>query len=204
MKSYKDIACHNCGAVLPMEISNTPTEMKKVWYPGKKCPLCGSQEFFPLIKDTTPVKKKAKKEWRYNPWYGISALGILVLIIPLWFFVIKPITIGRATTPSKNMVLICAECKNVFEKKIREKPPYLCPECNEKSAYAALYCRDDFTIYPWKISEETKSAYPPCPECGKVKPAIIFDMKQLEEVRTKHKQYEEWKRYIEEMENAQE
>jgi len=114
MKSYKDIACHNCGAVLPMEISNMPTEQKKIWYPGKKCPMCGSEEFFPSIKSSEPVQKKPVKEWRYNPWYGISAIAIVAILIPVYFLVRRP-----ATATARTTVVICTECDAVSETEVR-------------------------------------------------------------------------------------
>ena len=122
VKSYKDIACHNCGAVLPMEISNMPTEEKKIWYPGKKCPICGSQEFFPSIKSSGPVEKEPVKGWRYNSWYGISAMAVVVILIPVYFLLRRPATIAARTT-----VVSCTECDAASEAQVRKKPPYACP-----------------------------------------------------------------------------
>ncbi len=197
MKSYKDIACHNCGAVLPMEISNMPTEEKKIWYPGKKCPICGSQEFFPSIKSSGPVEKEPVKGWRYNSWYGISAMAVVVILIPVYFLLRRPATIAARTT-----VVSCTECDAASEAQVRKKPPYACPVCKKRSAYVALYCQDDSTIYPWKVEEGMETAYPPCPECQKINPGLISDETQLKEIRNKRKHYEQWKKYIEEQQNA--
>jgi len=193
MKSYKDIECHNCGAVLPMEISNMATNQKNVWYPGKKCPLCGSQEFYPSIKADEPVQTVPVSGWRYNPWYGIIAVGIVIILIPTWLFLSR-----RKNKPAaKNMMLICTECDQVFEAKVSGDPPYRCPKCDKKAAYIVLYCLDDFTLYPIKTSRGAEGGYPPCPECGKIRPGLISDKAKLDEIRIRRLQYEEWKKHQE-------
>jgi len=46
------------------------------------------------------------------------------------------------------------------------------------------------------------TAYPPCPECHKINPGIISDQTQLKEIRDKRKYYEQWKKHVEEQQNA--
>ena len=206
MKSYRDIACASCGAVLPMEISNSPTEMKNVWYPGKKCPMCGSQEFYPSITAEPIVEQSAgKRGWRYNPWYGISAVAVAIIAAPL---ILLAVHLSRRPepAPSRAVVLVCADCGHIFEKEIsRERPPYKCLKCECKSAYPALYCKKDWTIFPWKTEDGGSATFPRCPECGEVlpdSPALIGKMSEVADIQEKHKQYEVWKLLKEEEENA--
>jgi hypothetical protein len=183
-----------------MEISNTPTDYKKTWYPGKKCPMCGSQEFYPLIADTTPAPTKTRINWRYNPWYGIAAL-IVVAVLALLIWLLP----HRSVQPqSKQMLLICSECSETFEAEVVGKPPYTCPHCEMESAYGVLYCMDDFTIYPWQMGEDSTVTYPPCPECDKIRPGIIANVEKLEEIKARRAHYEAWKRRQEEMNNERE
>lgn len=198
MKSYKDIGCRNCGAVLPMELSNEPVEEKNVWFPGKKCPICGSQEFFPIIKQNSPVNVKVKKEWKYNPYYGLIALGIVIILIPVWLIFAKK----SSKEVTKNTILICEECNEIYEKEVSGKPPYKCPKCSKNSAYQALYCPNDWTIYPRKPLPGDFSLLPACPECGNKKSAIIFDLKTVQDVQNKRKAYEEWQNKIKEKGDA--
>lgn len=198
MKSYKDIGCRNCGAVLPMELSNEPVEEKNIWFPGKKCPICGSQEFFPTIKQKDPVNVKTKKEWRYNPYYGLVALGIVIILIPVWVIFAK----RSSKEILKNTILICEECKQISEKEVSGRPPYKCPKCLKKSAYQALYCPNDWKIYPRKPLIGDPSPLPACPECGNKKSAIIFDMKTVQDVQRKRRAYQEWQDKMRGKENA--
>lgn len=190
VKSYKDIECHHCGAVLPMEISNMSTSEKNVWYPGKKCSICGSQEFYPLIKPSEPVQTVPVSGWRYNPWYGIIAVSIVIILIPTWLFLSR-----KKNKPApKNMMLICTECNETFEAKVEGNPPYPCSICDKKAAYIVLYCLDDYTLYPKKTLKGVESGFPPCPECGKIRPGLISDRAKLDEIRTERQHYEEWKK----------
>jgi len=196
MKSYKDVGCRNCGAVFPMELSNTPVESKGVWFPGKKCPMCGSQEFYPTIKPSEPANVKSKKEWRYNPYYGLIALGIVIIIIPVWLIASR----RSGSVVSKNIVLVCSECKEIFEKKVVGAPPYECPKCFKEAAYQALYCPNDLFIYSRKAENGTQTSFPSCPECGAKKAGIIFKMSTVQEIKRKRKEYEEWKKMMKEKE----
>lgn len=206
MKSYRDIACRSCSAVILMEISNSPTEMKKVWYPGKKCPMCGSQEFYPSIVDeTAPVRSPEKKGWRYNPWYGIGALVIVIVVAPLILLAIH-LARRQKPPPPRTVVLVCAECQEIFEKEISKgAPPYECLKCKAKAAYQALYCKRDWTIFPWKSERGGNNTFPRCPECGEVmpdSPALLTSMSDVAKCRANRKKYDEWKKLIEEQENA--
>jgi hypothetical protein len=198
MKSYKDIGCRNCGAVLPMEVSNIATDEKNVWYPGKKCPMCDSQEFYPTIKPSEPAHVNKKKEWKYNPWYGVVAIGIVIIFIPIYFFVLRSSSEGKLN----NAMLMCSKCSEVFSSKVSGKPPFICPFCKEKTAYGALYCTYDFVIYPWKADETGQTGFPSCPVCRKTKPELLKNETHLNEVRMKRKQLEEFERKMKDMKNA--
>lgn len=198
MKSYKDIGCRHCGAVLPMEVSSFPTDEKNIWYPGKKCPMCNSQEFYPVIKPNEAADVKTKKEWKYNPYYGIIAIAIVILLIPVWLIATRK----SSRELSQELVLICAECKEVYKEEVSGKPPYKCSKCSKDAAYQALYCQDDWVIYPRTSGKKGISLLPPCPECGRNRGTIIFKISTVQEVRGKRKLYEEWKKQAEGKENA--
>jgi hypothetical protein len=198
MKSYKDIGCRNCGAVLPMEVSNLVVDEKNVWFPGKKCPMCGSQEFYPSIKPSEPVNVKSGKEWKYNPWYGIVAISIVVIFIPIYFFVLR----GGSKSVSRNAILMCEVCKDIFPAQISGKPPFECPKCKKNVAYGALFCRYDFVIYPWKKDKDGGSVYPACPVCGKMNADLVKDESHLADIKMKRKRLEEFEQKAKEMKNA--
>jgi RNA polymerase subunit RPABC4/transcription elongation factor Spt4 len=178
--AQRDIGCEACGAVLPMEISGYSVDKPNIWFPGKKCPMCGSEKFYPVIPitDTDRAQEQPtsiKRRLLLNPWTGIIALAVtigVVLIVVLW-----P---GRRMAESKGL-FFCENCKEVFSDSTSAQLPLKCPKCGERAGYRAAECTKCSLVYSYHEKE--------CPYCKTKLRRMLSTLKEVEEARKKHEQY---------------
>jgi len=179
--AQRDIGCEDCGAVLPMEISSIKLDKPNLWHPGKHCPMCGSEKFFPIIAVTETDRRQEepaplKRRVLMNPWTGIAALAVTIIVvlgIVLW---------PRSAADSGEKVLfLCDKCGEIFEEKKGSTPPVKCPKCNERAGHRAAVCVQCSNVYSYEA--------PQCPHC-KTKPRRPLESAdELAKARKTHAEY---------------
>jgi len=156
--AQRDIGCEDCGALLPMQISSVKLDKPNVWYPGKPCPMCGSEKFYPVVAITeTDTRQEQpaslKRRLLINPWTGIVALGVTIVVVLgviLW-----P---RHRTDRGEKVLFFCDACGEVFLARKGATPPVKCPECGEKAAHRAAACVRCSRVYSYGRTT--------CPHCG--------------------------------------
>jgi hypothetical protein len=178
MPEMADVRCEECGAVYPMKVGTADRSKDHIWYPGKKCPICGSEKFFPVVK-TDKFETKPIAKWKLDKRVGIAAgivIGVFLIIGIVWTLLEKP-----HRKAGLKAVYVCDVCKHRFLKSVTGKVPRKCPECKSFAAYRAVQCQNCFTVYPWKTTENSKEI-PACPNCKLKSPRIIV---RMSDIRTK-------------------
>ena len=188
MAALKDIGCEDCGALFPMSIAKMRTDAPNTWFPGKKCPICGSEKFYPVIKtpeiEETEAKESIWATWKQNPWVGIGAAILVLIFIPLAIFLSRP-----KHEHGIRAIYMCEKCGYLFSASVRGAVPKKCPQCKNKSGYRARHCLKCHTIYFWKKTDG-KTEKPECPKCKSTKAGIIEnfeDVKKIKQLQKKTK-----------------
>jgi Zn finger protein HypA/HybF involved in hydrogenase expression len=175
MAEMSDVACEDCGAVFPMIVGDKERKEQHAWYPGKKCPICASDKFFPVVK-TVEAEEKPLAKWKVDRRVGIAAavVAALFLIIGLvWYFHERP----RRKAGLKALYM-CDVCGQRFLKSVTGKVPKKCPECKSLAGYRAVQCQNCFEVYPWKAKDWAKDP-PICPKCKSTVSRILADFSDI-------------------------
>jgi len=161
MPEMADVRCEECGAVFPMMVGKTERKQDHAWHPGKKCPICGSEKFFPVVK-TDKFEPRPIAKWKIDRRVGITA-GALIVV----FLIVLLVGYIRARPHREaglKAVYMCDVCGELFIKGVKGKVPKKCPECKNWAGYRAFQCLNCYTVYPSKPKDDPNEA-PTCPKC---------------------------------------
>jgi DNA-directed RNA polymerase subunit RPC12/RpoP len=179
-----DIRCEECGAVFPMIVGTTRRERDHTWHPGRKCPICGSEKFFPVPK-TDGFEPKPIAKWKLDRRVGIAA-GVVIFV-----FVIIGLVLHFHEKPHREgglkAVYMCDKCGKLFVRGVTRKVPTKCPECKERAGYRAVQCLNCYTVYPLKGSDAPHQSQI-CPECKSRAARILV---RLSDIKKKPPKQEE-------------
>jgi RNA polymerase subunit RPABC4/transcription elongation factor Spt4 len=179
--TQRDVGCDACGALLPMEISSVKLNMPNVWYPGKRCPMCGSDKFFPVIAITeTDTRREEptslKRRLLLNPWTGIVAFVVAVGVVV--GILVWP---RRAHDTGEKALFYCEADGDIFLAKKSSTQPVKCPRCGQKAGYRAAVCMKCSLIYGY---DKLK-----CPYCGSTSRRPLKTMDEVARLRKAHEEY---------------
>lgn len=179
--ALRDVGCEDCGALLPMEISSIKFEKPNVWYPGKHCPMCGSEKFYPVVAITETDKrreqpKSLKRRLLLNPWTGIVALVVTVAVVLGIIFLPK-----RRGDAGEKVLFFCEANGEVFLDSKGSTPPLKCPECGERAGYRAAVCTRCSLVYSYNQKE--------CPYCKSPSRRPLKTMQEVAELKKAHDEY---------------
>ncbi len=169
MPEMSDVACDDCGAIFPMIVGDKERKNQHTWQPGRKCPICGSEKFFPVVK-TAEAEEKPLAKWKVDRRVGIAAVAVagLFLIIGLvWYLHERP----RRKAGVKALFM-CDVCGERFLKGVAGIVPKMCPECKSRARYRAVQCQSCYTVYPWKAKDWARNP-PTCPKCKSERSRIL-------------------------------
>lgn len=169
-----DVKCNKCGDKRRIE-----------WLPGMECPVCGSSQFFPIIKvDTALEEKEAKEVKKHNRLTNINfnfskfkrnfdlkkILSVLCILILIgvwgkigWFLIAQKLAKPQGPTHLR-WRYVCNVCNHTFTD-VPHIPPVECTKCHEKSAYVTFKCLECKKVFPL-IS---RAREPHCPFCNSPK-----------------------------------
>ena len=177
--ALRDVACEDCNVVLPLQVSSFNQDKPNVWYPGKKCPMCGSEKFYPVITITDTDRQQArqqqvslKRRLLMNPWTGVAAFIVTVIIV-LW-----P---ESAEVSTEKALFFCEKCHALFFAKNSLQRPLKCPECSERAGHRAAACERCRLVY----SQHQKE----CPHCRSTSCTPVMTLEQATQARKDHEQY---------------
>jgi RNA polymerase subunit RPABC4/transcription elongation factor Spt4 len=193
--AQRDIGCEDCGAVMPMQISAINLDKPNVWYPGKKCPMCGSEKFLPVIAITDTDREAErptsfKRRLLVNPWTGIAAIAVtMVVVLGVMFW-----PHHRRDTGEK-VLFYCEKCDKVFYGRKAATPPVKCPTCHQRTGYRAGACDKCSLVY----SREHKR----CPHCGNEYRRVLNTPEEAAQARKQHQEYLRQEKEAENDEHAQ-
>jgi DNA-directed RNA polymerase subunit RPC12/RpoP len=179
--ALRDVGCEACGTLLPMEISSVKLDMPNVWYPGKRCPMCGSEKFFPVIAitetDTRPREPTSlKRRLLLNPWTGVIAAVVAIAVVLGILFWPK----HRADT-GESALFYCEACGQIFSAKKSSTQPVKCPECGARAGYRAAVCTRCSLIYGYNKLR--------CPYCGSRAGRPLETMDEVAKLKKAHQEY---------------
>jgi DNA-directed RNA polymerase subunit RPC12/RpoP len=188
--AQRDIGCEDCGAVLPMMISSFSADMPNVWHPGKKCPMCGSERFYPIIPITDTDRAQEpevslKRRVLTNPWTGVAALGLTIVIVLLVVFWPR-----HRGDRGEKALFFCGKCQEVFFARKGATPPVKCPKCGERAGYRAAKCTNCGLVYSFGQDR--------CPYCGASGHMPLETLEQVDAARAEHKAYVRHQQELEE------
>ena len=188
--AQRDIGCESCGAVLPMMISSFSADMPNVWHPGKKCPMCGSEKFYPVIPITDTDRAQEpevslKRRLLTNPWTGVAALGLTIVVVLLVIFWPR-----HRTDRGEKVLFFCDKCQEVFYAAKGSTTPVKCPECGERAGYRAAKCVRCSLVYSYNEKQ--------CPYCKETKRKMLETLDEVEAARRDHQAYVKRQREMEE------
>ena len=100
-----------------------------------------------------------------------TSFTVLVLIIVALAGYLVYTKMVRQEPRTITEVVVCTECRHVFDKSFpvgKGGAPYECPECGKKSAYLAYQCTDADCNSIFPVTPEELEAGPAivCPACG--------------------------------------
>ena len=179
--AQRDIGCEGCGAVLPMTISSFSTDKTSVWFPGKKCPMCGSEKFYPVIPITDTDRAQEpevslKRRVLMNPWTGIAAVGFTVVVILLVIFWPR-----HRGDRGEKVLFFCDKCQEVFYASKGSTPPVKCPKCSERAGHRAAKCSKCSLVY-----SRSKTR---CPFCGETQRGVLNTPEEAQAAMKAHEEY---------------
>jgi len=178
----RDVACEDCNVVLPMQISSFNLDKHNVWYPGKKCPMCGSEKFFPVIAITETDIQQArqqvslKRRLLLNPWTGVAAFIVtIIVVLAIVFWPRHPAATGE------EVLFHCEKCHALFFAKSSLQKPVKCPECGARAGLRAAECAKCHLVYSFSQK--------PCPYCGSDDRALLTTLEQAAQAMKRHEEY---------------
>ncbi len=179
--AFRDIGCEACGAVLPMEISRVKLNKPNVWHPGKLCPMCGAEKFFPIIAITDTDTRQDKpvsiqRRLLLNPWTGIAALVVAIVVV-LGIFLWPE----RRGDRGEQVPYSCGKCEAVFLARKSSSLPAKCTECDERAGYRAAVCTKCSRLYSY--------GPPHCPHCKSRSRLPLKSVDDAAQARKAHAEY---------------
>jgi hypothetical protein len=185
MPEMTDIRCEDCGAVFPMIVGEAQRKEDHSWFPGRKCPICGSEKFFPVVKT---VEAKPIAKWKLDKRVGIAAgavAGVFLIIGLAWFSHERPHQKGGLRA-----LYMCEVCGERFVRSVTGAVPKKCPECKSLAGYRAVQCLSCYKVYPWKANDWA-SDRPTCPRCKSKESRILRDFADIQKKPVVPKEKEE-------------
>ncbi len=164
--------CQACG-----------TEVEVEWTRGKKCPSCGSDKFYPVVRiDQLKAGRKPRGKLSQRP-IGL-VLAAVVFVAAVSAFILRVKQTSRPKDFQKTSAMICTnpECGEIFQLKLKTSDVYpkkRCPYCKMHTAFRAVQCRACLTVFgldPDRKPDPTLNLR--CPNCGSQE--INFDSSTLE------------------------
>jgi len=180
--ALRDVACEDCNVVLPMEISSFNLDKPNVWYPGKKCPMCGSEKFFPVIAVTETDRQQEqqqeslKRRLLVNPWTGVAAFIVTIIVVLAIVFWPR-----HAAETSEKALFYCEKCHKVFFAKNSLQRPVKCPECGARAGHRAAVCTKCHLVHSYGQKR--------CPHCGSVDRTPLATVEQAAKAMKDHEEY---------------
>ncbi len=173
-----------------MEISSINLDKPNVWYPGKRCPMCGSEKFFPVIAITETDKRSEepvsfRRRLLLNPWTGIGALALTLVVV--FGIIFWPRHRGDR---GERALFFCEECGKVFLARKGSTPPVRCTECGEKAGYRAAVCTKCSLVYSYHQKE--------CPHCKSKLRRMLKTPEEANEAGKAHREYLKLEKEMEE------
>jgi len=184
MPEMTDIGCEECGAVFPMIVGATERKRDHVWFPGRTCPICGSEKFLPVPK-TDGFEPKPIAKWKLDRRVGIAAgvvIFVFLIIGIVWHFHERPHREGGLKA-----VYMCDVCDKLFVKGVRGKVPKKCPKCKNQKAVQCLNC---YTVYPLKAKDNPNEP-PTCPKCKSKSARILVRLSDVQKKKPPKEKEEE-------------
>jgi hypothetical protein len=180
-----------------MEISSFSTDKPNVWHPGKKCPMCGSDKFYPIIPitDTDRAQEEPvslKRRLLLNPWTGVAAVVLTIAVVLLIVFWPR-----HKGDRGEKVLFFCDKCEEVFFAKKGAMPPVKCPECGEYAGYRAAKCAKCSLVRSYS-RDETK-----CPYCGETSRKPLETLEDVEKAKQEHAAYVKHQQEMEEYEDGE-
>ncbi len=169
MAEMVDVRCEECGAVFPMMVGATDRKRNHTWHPGRRCPICGSEEFFPVVK-TDKFEVKPLARWKVDRRVGIAAGVVIVVFLivgVVWYARVRP-----HREAGLKAVYVCDHCGNLFIRGVTGEVPKTCPSCGERAGYRAVQCLKCSLAYAWKTGDSAGDS-PHCPRCKSKDSAIV-------------------------------
>jgi DNA-directed RNA polymerase subunit RPC12/RpoP len=179
--ALRDVGCEACGTLLPMEISSVKLDTPNVWYPGKRCPMCGSEKFFPVIAVTeTDMRREEptslKRRLLLNPWTGIvAAIVAVAVVLGILLWPRHPHDTGEEA------LFLCEACGEIFHAKKSLTQPVKCPDCGQRAGYRAAVCMRCSLIYGYDKLR--------CPYCGSGSRRPLEKMDEVATLKKGHQEY---------------
>ena len=177
MAEMTDVVCEDCGAIFPMIVGSAQRRDQNAWYPGRKCPICGSPKFLPVVKTAEGMEKPLAK-WKVDRRVGIAAAivaGVFLIIGFVWYLHERP-----RRPAGEKALYVCDVCKERFLASVSGKVPKKCPACKGRTAYRALQCLNCYEVYPGKSKDWAKNP-PTCPKCQSTLSQILPDFSDIRE-----------------------
>jgi Zn finger protein HypA/HybF involved in hydrogenase expression len=176
MAEMTDVRCEDCGAVFPMIVGQTERKEDHAWFPGRKCPICASEKFFPVVK-TDKGEEKPLSKWKVDRRVGIAAgvtIVVFLLIGVIWYFHERP-----HRQAGRKALYICGVCGERFVSGVAGRVPKKCPKCKSWEGYRAVQCLSCYHVYLWKAKDWAVDP-PICPKCKSKVSKILNDFSDIE------------------------
>jgi len=190
MAEMTDVRCEECGAVFPMIVGETERKQDHVWYPGRKCPICGSEKFFPVVR-TDKFEPKPLAKWKIDRRVGIAAGAVIVVFLTIgivWTLRARPHREAGLTA-----VYMCDVCGNLFLKGVTGTVPKKCPQCKNLESYRAVQCQNCYEVYPWKAANYATDP-PTCPKCKSKYARMLVKLSDIQKKPPKQQKKEDEQR----------
>ncbi len=136
--------CQKCG-----------NEVEVEWALGMKCPTCGSEKFFPVVRIEEAavagrqVRKGGGLVLSQKPVQLLLAAVLFVAAITVLFLRVRSISKPKEFYRPAVMVCTNPNCENLFRIDLVTSnvfPKMTCPKCKQKTAFRAAQCRNCGTI----------------------------------------------------------
>jgi hypothetical protein len=187
MAEMVDVRCEECGAVFPMMVGASERKQEHAWYPGKKCPICGSEKFFPVVR-TDRFEPKPLAKWKVDRRVGIAA-GVVIFVFLIvgfaWYVHERP-----HRKAGLRAVFMCDVCGKRFVMGVAGKAPKKCPECKSWAVYRAVQCQGCYEVYAWK-AENWATDPPTCPKCKSKSARLLIKLSDVQKKPKPVKEKEE-------------
>lgn len=164
--------CQACG-----------TEAEVEWTRGKKCPGCGSDKFYPVVRvDQSKRGREPRAKLSQKPVGAILAVVVFVAAISAFILRVKQTSRPKEFQKTSTMICTNPDCEKTFQLKLNTSDVYpkkRCPHCKMPTALRAVQCRNCFEIFgldPDRRPDPTLNLQ--CPHCRSQE--INFDSSTLE------------------------